>query len=104
VDAVTPQALGLALELSQTSSLCMFNIVEDAMAEYPDTETDTDAVPEVHWEPVFTTIRAGCYLRAFRTTGQTIRLRLRTGGLSEQTCQAILTGTYRRVIEASTAG
>ncbi|MEO6703388.1 MAG: condensation domain-containing protein [Jatrophihabitantaceae bacterium] len=99
VDAVTPAALGLDLQPSEVGALCMFNIVEGAGAEYDD--PDDPLAPQVHWEPVFTTIRAGCYLRAFRTVDHSIRLRLRTGGLTNDTCASILTDTYLRIMRAA---
>jgi hypothetical protein len=101
VDAVTPAALGLDLPPGRANPLCMFNIVEDAGVEFAD--PDDPLAPKVHWEPVFTTIRAGCYLRAYRTTGHSVRLRLRTGGLTADTCAAIVTGSYRRIIDAATS-
>ncbi len=103
VDPVTPQALGLALQPAQVRPLCIFNMVNGAEVEYPDSETQNPdepaAVPELHWETAFNQAAAGCNLRAQLTFGGTVRLRLRTGDLSPDITSQILLDTYRRVIE-----
>jgi Condensation domain len=97
VDQVTPAALGL--EPLDVMPLCMFNLMASAPAEF-DGELADGQLPELHWEPVYSQIRGGCYLRVYDTTVQTIRLRLRTGGLSRETVEGILLGIYQRVMGA----
>jgi hypothetical protein len=98
VDAVTPRALGLALDPAKVRPLCIFNIVNGADVEYPDQETQ-NSDPELHWEKAFNLTAAGCNLRAQLTFGGTVRLRLRTGELSPDITSAILLATYRQVIQ-----
>jgi hypothetical protein len=102
VDAVTPQALGLALDPAQVRPVCIFNIVNGADVEYPDPETQ-NSEPELHWEKAFNLVAAGCNLRAQLTFGGTVRLRLRTGELSADTTSAILLATYRQVVQHAAA-
>lgn len=100
VDAVTPRALGLALEPAEVRPLCIFNIVNGAEVEYPEPEVEgPDRSPELHWETAFNLAAAGCNLRAQLTFGGTARLRLRTGELSPDTASAILLTTYRQVVQ-----
>jgi hypothetical protein len=99
VDQVTPAALGLDLDPSEVGSLCMLNVMDFAPGEFPGELADGQQ-PELHWEPVYNNIRSGCYLRVYDTTAGTIRLRLRTGGLTEDTLAGILLGIHRRVLEA----
>ncbi len=100
VDQVTPAALGLDLKPSDVGVLCMLNVMNSAPAEFP-AELAEGEQPELHWEPVFNNIRSGCYLRVFHTTADTIRLRLRTGGLTEQTAAGIMLGIHDRVVGAA---
>jgi len=99
VDQVTPAALGLDLEPSQVGVLCMLNVMNFAPGEFPG-EMASGQQPDLHWEPVFNNIRSSCYLRVYDTTAGTIRLRLRTGGLSRETVQGILLGIHQRVLAA----
>ncbi|MGI8664729.1 MAG: condensation domain-containing protein [Jatrophihabitans sp.] len=99
VDQVTPHALGLSVAPGRLSSLCMINTANGAPPEYLAPEP-AGQPPQLHWEPVFTAISAGCYLRVFLTTQESIRLRLRTGGLAREVTEAILLSSYQRVLEA----
>ena len=100
VDQVTPAALGLDLQPSEVKSLCMLNVMDFAPVEFAAEPTE-DGLPELHWEPVFSNISAGCYLRVYDTAASTVRLRLRTGGLTEDTVRGILHGIYQRVLAAA---
>ncbi len=100
VDQVTPAALGLPLEPSEVKALCMFNVMDTAAPEF-DGGLAEGELPELHWEPVYSNISAGCYLRVYETTASTVRLRLRTGGLAEETLAGILLGIHRRVMDAA---
>jgi Condensation domain len=100
VDQVTPAALGLDLQPSDVKALCMLNVMNFAPPEF-DAEPSDGELPELHWEPVFSNISAGCYLRVFHTTASTVRLRLRTGGLTEDTVRGILLGIHQRVLAAA---
>lgn len=100
VDQVTPAALGLDLKPSEVGLLCMLNVMNFAPGEFPG-ELAEGEQPELHWEPVFTNIRSGCYLRVYHTTVGTIGLRLRTGGLTKETVAAILLGIHDRVLGAA---
>lgn len=100
VDQMTVPALGLDKDPAEVKYLCMFNFMDGASGQYFDEPSGT--TPEVHWEPVFSHISAGCYLRVYDTVDQTIRLRLRTGGLTEATHVGILTGMYERIVDAAT--
>ena len=100
VDQVTPAALGLDLQPSDVKALCMLNVMDFAPPEF-DVEPSDGEQPELHWEPVYSNISAGCYLRVFHTTASTVRLRLRTGGLTEDTVRGILLGIYQRVLTAA---
>jgi hypothetical protein len=98
VDQMTPAALGLALEPSEVRPLCIFNLMANAPPEF---DGELGGQPaQLHWEPVHSNISAGCYLRVYVSTAKTIRLRLRTGGLSREIFAGILLGVHRRVIEA----
>jgi hypothetical protein len=99
VDQMTPAALGFDLEPSEVMPLCMFNLMASAPAEF-DGELADGQLPELHWEPVFSNIRSGCYLRVYDSTVNTIRLRLRAGGLSREIVEGILLGIHQRVIGA----
>lgn len=98
VDQVTPAALGLDLEPSAVGSLCMLNVMNFAPAEFPG-ELAEGQQPELHWEPLFNTIRSGCYLKVYDTRAGTVRLRLRAGGLTEDTFTGILLGIHQRVLD-----
>jgi len=104
VDQMTVSALGLDKDPAAVKFLCMFNFMDGAAVDYRDQDVDGQepAEPVVHPEPVFSQISAGCYLRVYETTEQTVRLRLRTGGLTDQTHTSILTGVYHRVLAAAT--
>jgi len=100
VDQVTPAALGLDLEPSEVGSLCMLNVMNFAPAEFSGELADGQQ-PELHWEPLFNTIRSGCYLRVYDTRVGTVRLRLRAGGLTEDALAGILLGIHQRVLDAA---
>lgn len=100
VDQMTVPALGIDKDPAEVKYLCMFNFMDGAAAQYRD-DPGTDGPPVVHWEPVFSHISAGCYLRVYDTVDQTIRLRLRTGGLTEETHAGILIGMYERILAAA---
>lgn len=99
-DQVTPQALGLSAESTQLYSLCMVNFSNGVPVEIVDPETPGEP-PMVHWEPAFSKIARSCYLRVHETTGDTLRLRLRTGELPAEVAEAILRNTYQRVLDAA---
>lgn len=102
VDQMTVTALGIDKDPAEVKYLCMFNFMDGASGQYAD-EPSSDGTPVVHWEPVFSHISAGCYLRVYETAEQTIRLRLRTGGLTRETHAGILQGMYARVLAAAAA-
>lgn len=102
VDEMTVPALGIDKDPAEVKYLSLFNYMDMASGEYLE-EPVTAGQPEVHWEPVFSHISAGCYLRVYGTVDDTIRLRLRTGGLTKETHAGILLGTYDRVMEAAAA-
>jgi condensation domain-containing protein len=100
VDQVTPAALGLDLSPSQVAPLCVLNVMNFAPAEFPG-ELAEGEQPELHREPLFNNVRSGCYLRVYDTRVGTVRLRLRTGGLTEDTLAGILLGIHQRVLDAA---
>lgn len=99
VDQVTPAALGLCLDASQLKSICTLNVVRQSPAEI------VGSVPagqpaRLEWEPVFSRISVGCYLRVLIGTDGMTRLRLRTGGLAPEVTAGILHGTYQRIMDS----
>ena len=56
--------------------------------------------PQLEWEPVFSRISAGCYLRVHIGTDGMVRLRLRTGGLPREVTAGIVLGTYQRIVDS----
>jgi hypothetical protein len=97
VDQVTPAALGLSMDAAQLRSICTLNVVRMSppaiVGSVPAGEP-----PKLEWEPVFSRISAGCYLRVHIGTDDMVRLRLRTGGLAPEIVSGILLGTYQRII------
>ena len=59
----------------------------------------TGEPPELEWEPVFSHISAGCYLRVYISAEGVVRLRLRTGGLPAETVGGVLLATHQRIID-----
>ncbi|MGI8667354.1 MAG: condensation domain-containing protein [Jatrophihabitans sp.] len=98
VDQISPAALGLPD--CAASSVCIINIARGAPAEYLDAESDELPV-RLHWEQPVKLGAAGCNLRVFITAADSVRLRLRTSDLSRATAAAIVTTTYRRVIDSA---
>ncbi|MEO6703386.1 MAG: condensation domain-containing protein [Jatrophihabitantaceae bacterium] len=101
VDAVTPAALDLAMQPGEVAPLCILNVVNGAITQYP--LPVAGGAPQLHWEQAFNLTAARCNLRVLRTQQDTVLLRLRTGGLPAETAASILQGTYQRVIEGPSA-
>ena len=100
IDQMTPAALGLDVEPGEVATVGMLNVMNGAPGEFPG-ELAEGEQPELHWEPVTNNIRSLAYLRVYDTTAGTIRLRLRTGGLTEDTLAGILLGIHQRVLAAA---
>lgn len=97
VDQVTPGALGLTLDPSRLAPICILNVVESAPPELVQPEA-VDHEPQLQWEPQQRKQTSGCYLRVYVGT-DTVRLRLRTGGLAADTVAAIVLGTGRSITD-----
>jgi len=100
VDQVTPAALGLDVAPADVKDLCMLNVMDFAPPELAE-EPDADGLPTVHWEPLYNNVSTSGYLRVYETTGGTVRLRLRLGGVPQETVRSIVLGMYRRVLAAA---
>ena len=97
-DAMEPANLGLPADTDRAPT-CMFNIVPAWVCE-PTTPIQDGDVPEISWEPVFTSLGPRCHLRVYETTRGTLIPILRTTGIEEAVNVEILQSMYSTIIEA----
>ncbi|MEO6500498.1 MAG: condensation domain-containing protein [Jatrophihabitantaceae bacterium] len=97
-DAMRPASLGLPPDIDPTPT-CMFNIVASWVCEPTSPIQDGD-VPDISWEPVFTSLGPRCHLRVYETTRGTLIPILRTTGISEAVNVEISQRMYSTIIQA----
>ncbi|MEO6500497.1 MAG: condensation domain-containing protein [Jatrophihabitantaceae bacterium] len=99
VDAMRPERLGLPADTDRTPT-CMYNMVTPWVSEQSSPIQDGE-VPEISWEPAFSTLGPRCYLRACETTTGTLLLVLRTNGLGIQATGQMLRRVSSAITEAA---
>lgn len=97
-DAMQPSKLGLAPDTDRTPT-CMYNFVPSWVSEQSSPIQDGN-VPDISWEPVFTSLGPRCHLRVYETTSDTLIPILRTTGISEAVNVEILQRMYSTIIQA----
>lgn len=99
VDAVRPENLGLPADIDRKPT-CMYNMVTPWVSEQSSPIQDGE-VPEISWEPAFSTLGPRCYLRACETTTGTLLLVLRTNGMGKQVTAQMLRRIHSAITEAA---
>jgi hypothetical protein len=97
-DAMQPSNLGLPPDTDRTPT-CMYNFVPSWVSE-PTSPPQDGNVPDISWEPVFTSLGPRCHLRVYETTRDTLIPILRTTGISEAVNVEILQRMYSMIIQA----
>lgn len=100
VDAMWPEKLGLPGDIDR-SPTCMYNIVTPWVSEQNSPIQDGE-VPEISWEPAFSSLGPRCYLRVCETTTDTLLVVLRTTGLGQDATAGMLRRIYAAITEAAT--